>query len=110
MHVTKNILHINSTIPTVQVLLVAVQEHIWVNISLFTIHHFIDTQVPVILGIWGPNGNGKTFQTQLVYKLLGIDAKTITAEELFHADGATAANLILDNYFAASDAISMVCV
>lgn len=65
-------------------------------------------QVPVILGIWGPNGNGKTFQTQLVYKLLGIDAKTITAEELFHADGATAANLILDNYFAASDAISMV--
>lgn len=67
-------------------------------------------QVPVILGIWGPNGNGKTFQTQLVYKLLGIDAKTITAEQLFASDGATAANLILDSYFAASDAISQVCV
>lgn len=65
--------------------------------------------MPVILGIWGPNGNGKTFQTQLVYKLLGIDAKTITAEQLFASDGARAANLILDSYFAASDAISQVC-
>ena len=65
--------------------------------------------MPVILGIWGTNGNGKTFQTQLVYKLLGIDAKTITAEQLFASDGATAANLILDNYFAASNAISQVC-
>lgn len=29
------------------------------------------TNVPVILGIWGEKGQGKTFQTELAFKKLG---------------------------------------
>jgi pantothenate kinase-related protein Tda10 len=31
------------------------------------------TQVPLILGIWGGKGQGKTFQTELAFKKLGCD-------------------------------------
>ena len=29
------------------------------------------TRVPLILGIWGGKGQGKTFQTELAFKKLG---------------------------------------
>lgn len=29
------------------------------------------TKVPLILGIWGPKGQGKSFQCELVFKQMG---------------------------------------
>ena len=29
------------------------------------------TRVPLVMGIWGPKGQGKSFQAELVFKKLG---------------------------------------
>jgi pantothenate kinase-related protein Tda10 len=39
-------------------------------------------KVPLILGIWGPKGCGKTFQTELAFKKLGVEAVVMSAGEL----------------------------
>lgn len=40
------------------------------------------TKVPLILGIWGGKGQGKTFQTELTFKKLGVEAVVMSAGEL----------------------------
>ena len=40
------------------------------------------TRVPLILGIWGGKGQGKSFQTELVFKKLGVEAVIMSAGEL----------------------------
>ena len=40
------------------------------------------TKVPLILGIWGGKGQGKTFQTELTFKKLGLEAVVMSAGEL----------------------------
>lgn len=40
------------------------------------------TRVPLILGIWGGKGQGKSFQTELAFKKLGVEAVVMSAGEL----------------------------
>jgi pantothenate kinase-related protein Tda10 len=43
-------------------------------------------KVPLILGIWGGKGQGKTFQCMLAYKKLGISPLVMSAGELLLTD------------------------
>ena len=47
------------------------------------LHHLLHgIKVPLILGIWGPKGTGKTFQTELSFKKMGIEPIIMSAGEL----------------------------
>lgn len=45
-----------------------IQMHIAKN---FMAESLVGVRVPVMLGIWGPKGCGKTFMTELAFKKLG---------------------------------------
>jgi SpoVK/Ycf46/Vps4 family AAA+-type ATPase len=60
-------------------------------------------KVPLILGIWGPKGMGKTFQTELAFKKLGIEAVVMSAGELEHEWAGTPGKLIRERYRKAGD-------
>ncbi len=62
-------------------------------------------QVPLILGIWGGKGQGKTFQCNLAYKKLGIAPIVMSAGELESGNAGEPAKLIRQRYREASDII-----
>jgi len=76
-----------------------------------TIHiakNFMDLpkiKVPLILGIWGGKGQGKTFQCMLAYKKLGISPIVMSAGELESGNAGEPAKLIRQRYREASDVI-----
>jgi len=76
-----------------------------------TIHiakNFMDLpkiKVPLILGIWGGKGQGKTFQCNLAYKKLGISPIVMSAGELESGNAGEPAKLIRQRYREASDVI-----
>uniref|UniRef100_A0A7R9VL64 Ribulose bisphosphate carboxylase/oxygenase activase, chloroplastic n=1 Tax=Chlamydomonas euryale TaxID=1486919 RepID=A0A7R9VL64_9CHLO len=76
-----------------------------------TIHvakNFMDLpkiKVPLILGIWGGKGQGKTFQCTLAYKKLGIAPIVMSAGELESGNAGEPAKLIRQRYREASDVI-----
>ncbi|GIM04615.1 hypothetical protein Vretimale_9160, partial [Volvox reticuliferus] len=76
-----------------------------------TIHiakNFMDLpkiKVPLILGIWGGKGQGKTFQCALAYKKLGIAPIVMSAGELESGNAGEPAKLIRTRYREASDTI-----
>ena len=49
---------------------------------------------PLLLGIWGPKGCGKTFQTELALKKLGVEPVVMSAGELEHEWAGTPGRLI----------------
>ncbi|KAF5831319.1 hypothetical protein DUNSADRAFT_13293 [Dunaliella salina] len=55
-------------------------------------------KVPLILGIWGEKGMGKTFQTELALKKLGAEAVVMSAGELEHEWAGTPGKLIRERY------------
>lgn len=61
--------------------------------------------VPLILGIWGGKGQGKTFQCNLAYKKLGISPIVMSAGELEAGNAGEPAKLIRQRYREASDVI-----
>ena len=63
------------------------------------------TRVPLILGIWGGKGQGKTFQCNLAYKKLGIAPIVMSAGELESGNAGEPAKLIRQRYREASDII-----
>jgi len=69
-----------------------------------TIHiakNFMDLpkiKVPLILGIWGGKGQGKTFQCALAYKKLGISPIIMSAGELESGNAGEPAKLIRTRY------------
>merc|ERR1719401_846220 len=63
-------------------------------------------KVPLILGIWGGKGQGKTFQTELGYKKLGISPVVMSAGELESGNAGEPAKLVRQRYREASDIIS----
>merc|ERR1712118_196584 len=77
----------------------------------FTIHvakNFLKLpkiKVPLILGIWGGKGQGKTFQCNLAYKKLGINPIVMSAGELESGNAGEPAQLIRTRYREASDTI-----
>eukprot|EP01026_Neomeris_dumetosa_P081916 TRINITY_DN928_c1_g1_i1.p2 TRINITY_DN928_c1_g1~~TRINITY_DN928_c1_g1_i1.p2 ORF type:complete len:444 (-),score=72.81 TRINITY_DN928_c1_g1_i1:577-1908(-) len=76
-----------------------------------TIHiakNFLDIpkiKVPLILGVWGGKGQGKTFQCMLTYKKLGIAPIVMSAGELESGNAGEPAKLIRQRYREASDII-----
>merc|ERR1719331_2525855 len=62
-------------------------------------------KIPLILGIWGGKGQGKTFQTELGYKKLGITPIVMSASELESGNAGEPAKLIRQRYREASDII-----
>jgi hypothetical protein len=63
-------------------------------------------KVPLILGIWGGKGQGKTFQCGLAYKKMGISPIVMSAGELESGNAGEPAKLIRQRYREASDVIS----
>ncbi|EIE26946.1 hypothetical protein COCSUDRAFT_11792, partial [Coccomyxa subellipsoidea C-169] len=60
-------------------------------------------RVPLILGIWGPKGQGKTFQTELTFKKLGIEPVVMSAGELESEWAGAPGRLIRDRYRRAAE-------
>merc|ERR1719390_408716 len=77
----------------------------------FTIHvakNFLNLpkiKVPLILGIWGGKGQGKTFQCNLAYKKLGINPIVMSAGELESGNAGEPAKLVRQRYREASDVV-----
>lgn len=55
-------------------------------------------KVPLILGIWGGKGQGKTFQCMLAYKKLGINPIVMSAGEMESGNAGEPARLIRQRY------------
>ncbi|KAL9332540.1 hypothetical protein ACSQ67_002150 [Phaseolus vulgaris] len=71
-----------------------------------TIHFFlILLQVPLILGVWGGKGQGKSFQCELVFAKMGINPIMMSAGELESGNAGEPAKLIRQRYREASDLI-----
>lgn len=68
-------------------------------------HGGFDTsiRVPLILGIWGAKGQGKSFQCELAFKKLGIEPVIMSAGELEHEWAGTPGKLIRERYRKAAD-------
>mmetsp|Transcript_10398 Transcript_10398/g.16978 ORF Transcript_10398/g.16978 Transcript_10398/m.16978 type:complete len:451 (+) Transcript_10398:104-1456(+) len=62
-------------------------------------------KVPLILGIWGGKGNGKSFQCELVFKAMGIEPILMSSGELEDASAGEPAKLIRQRYREAADII-----
>jgi len=62
-------------------------------------------KVPLILGIWGGKGNGKTFQVELAYSKIGIEPIVMSAGELESGNAGEPAKLVRQRYREASDVI-----
>jgi len=69
-------------------------------------------KVPVILGIWGGKGQGKSFQCELVFKTMGINPVIMSAGELESGNAGEPAKLLRQRYREASDVIKQgkLCV
>lgn len=70
--------------------------------------NFLDlpkVKVPLILGIHGRKGEGKTFQCQLVYQKMGVEVVHISAGELESPDAGDPARLIRLRYREAAELI-----
>lgn len=67
-------------------------------------------KIPLILGIWGGKGQGKTFQCTLAYKKLGINPVVMSAGELESGNAGEPAKLIRQRYRSVSSAqLSSFC-
>jgi hypothetical protein len=78
------------------------------KISIHVAKNFMDLpkiKVPLILGIWGGKGQGKTFQCALAFKKLGISPIVMSAGELESGNAGEPAKLIRQRYREASDII-----
>ncbi|CAI5476649.1 unnamed protein product [Closterium sp. Yama58-4] len=62
-------------------------------------------KVPLILGVWGGKGQGKTFQMELIFAKLGINPIMMSAGELESGNAGEPAALIRQRYREASDVI-----
>ncbi|KAL9263976.1 Ribulose bisphosphate carboxylase/oxygenase activase 1, chloroplastic-like protein [Drosera capensis] len=63
-------------------------------------------KVPLILGIWGGKGQGKSFQCELVFAKLGINPIMMSAGELESGNAGEPAKLIRQRYREAADIIA----
>ena len=61
------------------------------------------TRVPLILGIWGGKGQGKTFQTELTFKKLGVEAVVMSAGELESDKAGYPGFMIRERYLKAAE-------
>jgi hypothetical protein len=62
-------------------------------------------KVPLILGIWGGKGQGKSFQCELVFAKMGINPIVMSAGELESGNAGEPAKLIRQRYREAADVV-----
>ncbi|KAK1324235.1 hypothetical protein QJS10_CPA02g01515 [Acorus calamus] len=65
----------------------------------------LDVKVPLILGIWGGKGQGKTFQTELIFRAMGVEPVIMSAGELESERAGEPGKLIRERYRTASQVI-----
>ncbi|KAL8171569.1 hypothetical protein V2J09_023373 [Rumex salicifolius] len=63
-------------------------------------------KVPLILGVWGGKGQGKSFQCELVFAKMGISPIMMSAGELESGNAGEPAKLIRQRYREAADIIA----
>ncbi|KAF8412223.1 hypothetical protein HHK36_000183 [Tetracentron sinense] len=63
-------------------------------------------KVPLLLGIWGGKGQGKSFQCELVFAKMGINPIMMSAGELESGNAGEPAKLIRQRYREAADIIA----
>ncbi|CAI8584592.1 unnamed protein product [Vicia faba] len=66
------------------------------------ISHTLTAKVPLILGIWGGKGQGKTFQTELIFRAMGLEPVIMSAGELESENAGEPGRLIRERYRTAS--------
>ncbi|KAJ9178880.1 hypothetical protein P3X46_010727 [Hevea brasiliensis] len=69
------------------------------------IAHLLNTKVPLILGIWGGKGQGKSFQTELIFQAMGIEPVIMSAGELESERAGEPGKLIRERYRTASQVV-----
>lgn len=62
-------------------------------------------KIPLILGVWGGKGQGKSFQCELVFRKMGINPIMMSAGELESGNAGEPAKLIRQRYREAADII-----
>ncbi|XP_027340040.1 ribulose bisphosphate carboxylase/oxygenase activase, chloroplastic isoform X3 [Abrus precatorius] len=67
--------------------------------------HLLNTKVPLILGIWGGKGQGKSFQTELIFQAMGIEPVIMSAGELESERAGEPGRLIRERYRTASQVV-----
>jgi ATP-dependent 26S proteasome regulatory subunit len=67
--------------------------------------HILTIKIPLILGIWGGKGQGKTFQTELIFRAMGVEPVIMSAGELESEKAGEPGRLIRDRYRTASQVI-----
>ncbi|KAI9092300.1 hypothetical protein K1719_027800 [Acacia pycnantha] len=67
--------------------------------------HILNTKVPLILGIWGGKGQGKSFQTELIFQAMGVEPVIMSAGELESERAGEPGRLIRDRYRTASQVV-----
>lgn len=78
------------------------------KLSVHITKNFIDlpkVKVPLILGIHGRKGEGKTFQCELVYQKMGVEVVHISAGELESPDAGDPSRLVRLRYREAAELI-----
>merc|ERR1712036_79185 len=76
--------------------------------SVHVAKNFMDLpkiKVPLILGVWGGKGQGKTFQSNLIFAKLGISPIVMSAGELESGNAGEPAKLVRQRYREASDIV-----
>ncbi|KAM3090710.1 ribulose bisphosphate carboxylase small subunit [Phormidesmis sp. 146-35] len=66
-----------------------------------------NVKVPLILGVHGRKGEGKTFQCELVYERMGVQVVSMSAGELESPDAGDPARLIRLRYREAADLVKV---
>ncbi|KAK4748298.1 hypothetical protein SAY87_014884 [Trapa incisa] len=69
------------------------------------IAHLLNVKVPLILGIWGGKGQGKSFQTELIFRAMGVEPIIMSAGELESERAGEPGRLIRERYRTASRVI-----
>ncbi|KAK4735764.1 hypothetical protein R3W88_010025 [Solanum pinnatisectum] len=69
------------------------------------ISHVLNAKVPLILGVWGGKGQGKSFQTELIFQAMGIEPVIMSAGELESERAGEPGKLIRERYRTASQVV-----
>ncbi|GAB4850468.1 hypothetical protein Ancab_029774 [Ancistrocladus abbreviatus] len=69
------------------------------------IAHLLNAKVPLILGIWGGKGQGKSFQTELIFQAMGIEPVIMSAGELESERAGEPGRLMRERYRTASQVV-----
>ncbi|MBA0864307.1 hypothetical protein Goshw_001610 [Gossypium schwendimanii] len=84
----------------------------WSIPSIFSCHivknylaHLLNVKIPLILGVWGGKGQGKTFQTELIFQAMGIEPVIMSAGELESDRAGEPGKLIRERYRTASQVV-----